>query len=528
MTPNPTPRPLLDTLHEQVLAKRPHLDELIRTKGSTRMGDWCASLCTPWSSPLPTNDPLLDCVYRHTDRLLGKATALRLTRHLEHSPSVLTANHQGLDCYAQTLQGTLLFALARFRNSHNNLSCFPVFACGNISLNNLTYPQGILLARKIEAGSGRNETRWTAAKIPIFPRRLQHALASRLAAYTTDMLQNARSRAQSSSTALLDSEKKAVLHLLDTVYPAALDHAHYADQSTLINDRAWTSMFSSDLRPIFPRPVYLGLEAVCTRLVAADLTNAHSLFHALLFDTRVHRELIHILDGTVGCWSLEGLQGLQSAQGPVNNTRDGTFFFWTIDHKGCKMPMNLLRTGTSSCLIPVKSTPQTSGEAWTPAGITEALQAGRILPSLFTCYTALALARGLVCHGGVYQTEYLPAMQAGVVQALRRSGNREHADSIDAVRTNAFCSGHNLAMARYPDGTAVPAGRVECMAAGGITPEHLETMADLTIREASLAALPETFAPFLPSQWQSRQGYTQLTGMICQRLGDALPCFEIT
>ncbi|WP_462323717.1 hypothetical protein [Desulfoplanes sp.] len=528
MTPHPPPPALLDTLHKQALTKRRHLDGLIRTKGSIRLGDWCSNLWTPWSSDLPTNDPLLDCVFRHTARLLGKGTAAKLVQHIEHSPNVLTSNHQGLDCYAQTLQGTLLFALARFRDCATDPINFPVLACGNISLNNLTYPQGVLLARKIQTRSGRNETRWAAAKIPIFPRRMQHALASMLPAYTMAMLEKARSRTLAPSTALLDSEQKGVLHLLDGVYSAALDHRNFSDQSTLINDRAWKSMFSSDLRPIFPKPVYLGLEAICTSLLEADFADEHSLVHALLFDTQIRRELVHALDGTVGCWSLKGLQGLLASRGPVHNTRAGTFFFWTIDQKGCKLPMALSRTGTTTRLVPVRSTPWTRGEDWTPAGISGALQEGRILPSLFTSYTVLALARGLVCHGGIYQTEYLPAMQAGLSLALRSSGNAEHAVKIEAVHTNAFCSGHNLAMARYPDGTAVSAGRIELMAAGGITPEHLDAMADLTLRQASLAALPETFAPFLPSQWQSHRGYTELTRLICERLGDALPCFGVT
>jgi hypothetical protein len=190
--------------------------------------------------------------------------------------------------------------------------------------------------------------------------------------------------------------------------------------------------------------------------------------------------------------------------------------------------MDLIEEKTGTRLIPVRSTPRTRGEAWTPAGITEALQEGRILPSLFTCYTVLSLARNSVCHGGIYQTEYLPAMQAGISKTLRSWGCAERAKKVDRVRTNGFCSGHNLAMARYPDTSCVPAGRIEFMAAGGITPSHLEKMAALPLKEASLAALAETFAPFLSPRLQSHQEYIQLNNRILARLGDTMPCFEIT
>ncbi len=518
----------LESMHQEGLSCRPHLDDLIRTRGAIRVGTWCEDFCTSWATPPATDDPLFHSVYSHTVRILGTETASHLTAHLEAMPNVLTSNHLGLDCYSQTLQGTLLFALARLRQSKKPHPFFPVLACGNISLNNLTYPQGMLLARKIQTPIGHDETKWAAAKIPIFPRRLQHALAGRLDAYTPEMLRKARKIALAGSSPLLHSEKQAVLELLDAIYPLALEHTRFSDQCTLLNTRAWQPMFAPELSPVLPQPVYLGLETICTDLLKSDLTDPDCLVHSLFFDPALCGTLMTVLDDKVGCWSRRGLHAIRSNQLPVHNQSKGTLFFWTIDRKGCKMPMDLIKGTTGTRLIPVRSTPQTRGEEWTPSAITEALQEGRILPSLFTCYAALALARGLVCHGGIYQTEYLPAMQAGVTKTLRSRGYTGNAKRIERVRTNGFCSGHNLAMARYPDTTCIPAGRIEFMAGGGITPTHLEKMARLTLKEASLAALAETFAPFLSPRLQSHQEYIELNNRISARLGENIPCFEVT
>jgi hypothetical protein len=65
------------------------------------------------------------------------------------------------------------------------------------------------------------------------------------------------------------------------------------------------------------------------------------------------------------------------------------------------------------------------------------------------------------------------------------------------------------------------------MAGGGITHHHLEQMGNLTLQHASLASLAETFAPFLPSRWQSREGYVELTNLVYQRLRHRLPCFTV-
>jgi hypothetical protein len=52
-------------------------------------------------------------------------------------------------------------------------------------------------------------------------------------------------------------------------------------------------------------------------------------------------------------------------------------------------------------------------------------------------------------------------------------------------------------------------------------------MGNLTLQHASLASLAETFAPFLPSRWQSREGYVELTNLVYQRLRHRLPCFTV-
>ena len=525
--PSPNPTHLLDTLHAHVLAQRNKLRDLIQTTGETQVGAWSTGFCTPWSAPLPKHDPLFQSVYSYTASILGKTAASRLVHQLEASPNILTANHQGLDCYSQTIQGTLLFALSRLRHPDNGHTCLPILACCNIPLNNLTYPQGILLARRATTPTGRNESRQTAVKIPIFPRRMQHALVSKLDAYTPAMLHNARTRAMATQPGLLSSEKQSVLKLLDDVYPTALHYHSYCDQCVDLNARSWPAMFSRDLQPLLPQPIYLGMESISAQLLIADLHNQDSLIHALMFDPKLHTALLQTLDGSIGCWSLKDLSTVRSTGTFVPNQSTGTLFFWTLDHKGCKIPMDLVESGQTKHLVPLTTTPLTREINWTPADVTEALRAGRILPSLFTCYTLLALARGLVCHGGIYQTEYLPEMQTGICRALEETGRKDTATTIKKIRTDAFCTGQNLAMARYRDGTCIPAGRIEFMAAGGITPEHLEKMANLTLQEANLAALPETFAPFLPEQWQSHPGYTHLTRLILDRLGDKMPYFDI-
>ncbi len=521
------PRSLLDALHTQVLAQRKNLQSLIQTSGDTGLGTWSRHFNLPWSRPLPASDPLFGVVYSYAQRLLGKTIAMQLTRRLEASPDILTANHQGVDYYSQTVQGTLLFALSRLMHPDASPSVFPVLACGNVPLHNLTFPRGILLARHTTVRTGPTEKRQTAVKIPIFPSRFQDTLVNQAPVYTGNMLQAARTRTLAGKTGLLVSEQKGVLDLLEQVYPVALQHANYSDQCVTLGPLVWKKLFAPELRPDIPTPVYLELERVTASLVAADLANTHSLLHALLFDFSLRAALLQELDGHTGCWSLKHLRHIRTTEILDRHHAAGTLFFWTVDRKGRKLPMDLIPSGSKLQLVPLGQTPRTRAIDWTPARLAEALHAGQILPSLFLSFTSLALARGMVCHGGIYQAEYLPRIQQGIIQALETAGMHTERDRLTTVRTDAFISGQNVAMASYNDGTSAPAGAVEIMTAGGLTRDHLQNIADMTVREASLAALPETFAPFLPDQWRSGSGRMQLTDMILSRLGDKLLRFDI-
>ena len=142
-----------------------------------------------------------------------------------------------------------------------------------------------------------------------------------------------------------------------------------------------------------------------------------------------------------------------------------------------------------------------------PDALIAALKKEQILPSLFTCYTVLSLARGIVCAGGYYQAEYLPKVQHGVASALEVcSEYQEVAQKIRHVPTQTYLSGMQTVMCRGQNDMLIPAGPIETIVGGGLSPSDMETIKKLSIRKAHIASLFETIEDLpLDIPWDKHQ-----------------------
>lgn len=135
-----------------------------------------------------------------------------------------------------------------------------------------------------------------------------------------------------------------------------------------------------------------------------------------------------------------------------------------------------------------------------PEIIIQKLKENQIIPSLFTTFLTISLARGLICLGGYFQAEYLPAMQRGVVNALRNIGDNNAANLVAQVRADGYLSGMLAVMTETEDDSLIPAGTAEIIARGGITDNKTDKMLSLTVRDAHIAGLFETVPDAVPHE----------------------------
>ena len=481
-----TPEALLDLACKGL----PKVGRIIGRYGDLSLSGYLETLVPEAGTPSyqPRKD-LLEVVGRYIEPLLGPEVAKAAVQDLEARPVVLTASHFGVEYFAQTFQGRLIFALSALKQQ---IPTFLTFACGNIPLNNAVFPRGALIYQ-----AGPEDMEHLPRRLPIFPDRLKRSIVSAAPAFDRDMVDragaslNRMAQEQDIPAGVCD----ALHHILEDMYgnPTVLGLSSYSDQSVVVNRMIWKRIFKG----LAPDSICIEFERIAGRLLDLDLLNPQSLAGLILFDPDLREGVPAELHSTCG-----------------------TVFFWGMDEVGRKFSLNLEAGGSG---VPSFSGMDDKGRSrqWpcTPEALQAGISEGRLLPSLFLCFAVLVFARGLTCIGGYLQGEYLPAMQRGLVRALEKIRKYETlAGFVAQARTDAYMDGMLAVMARVGD-HLVPAGPVELMA-GGMTLADMDHLSRLTVREAHLADLFETLQDAVPAGSLPQGWRRQLAKDIFQSLKD--------
>ncbi len=454
-------------------------------------------------------DDFLQVVHDYTERLLGKTLAQQVIQDIASFPLLLTANHLGVDSYSQFIQANILIAL-RVLSGPWQATTVPVFSCGHIPVNNAAYPRGILLYQTTP-----EELDSLPLKLPIFPNKYRSWMVSVLPAFKERMI--TRANAALSNLPLSSVRAKNALHTIlseDYLNDSVKNLALYSHQCTVLNGRLWKRVFRTSSE--VPELVYLEHEKIIAELLQRDLMNHDSLVWNMLFTPELCHQVLVELDGIPGCWQraiLAHRLQLSSQKIPVNTLEmplkkelevSGTMFFWGIDHRGRRVPLSLEETQNyqTKVLRGVNDHGKIFEVPFTEKALIHGLRTHKLIPSGFMCFLPLAFARGIICVGGYFQCEYLPAMQRGLVKVLRNiPGFQQIADLLEKVPTDTYLFGMLGVMTMIDDTYLVPAGPIEMIAGGGITGADIEKILSLSVRDAHLAALNDSLLNDVPPQF---------------------------
>ena len=511
---------LLQSHLDRVRANLPAVDRTLSQFGHLSLLEYLKKFPITAAPPFQSREPLLDAVYRYATPLLGAAIAKRAAEDLAARPLVMTASHHGVDYYAQTLQSRLIFSLGAAGGS-SPAKTVPVFACGNIPLNNLTYPRGLLFyltsSEALDA---------LPCRLPLFPDRLKRTMVSLAPTCDAGMIGKALARLDTMvrEGSVRSEVALAARTLLQQEYScgALVNLPGYSPQAVVLNHRIWKKLFAEGLDP--PEMIYLELEQIVFALLGLDLTDPSSLTRLVLFDKALRENVLAELDGLRGCWNRD-LLGRRSVGMPWDEAYPGagghcgTAFFWGVDPGGRRISLELQTAASGRTLLHGMADQGKILEIpWTPREIADALQNRSLVPSLFTSFLVIAFARGFSCIGGYFQGEYLPAMQRGLAAALGRTGGYDDAaQAVLQVPTSLYLDGMSAVLSRTEEGGLIPAGPLEIMAGGGLTGEDLGKMGSLTVEEAHLADLFETIPDAIPPESRTAGWQRELVAA-CSRL----------
>ncbi len=499
----------------------PAVDALLSRYETTKLRDYVARLSHPNISGFQSNQDFITEMANYTHETLGFELGKAISEELREMPQVLTANHHGIDTFAQSTQSNLLFSM-RKRLDGKPAKTIPVLACGSVPMNNLTYPRGLLIYASSTAGGG-------ICKLPLFPDSYKRKLVSVAGPCTTEMIGRSRVRAKKlvEEDKLDRSLESALNTVFDDLAEVGQEFPGYGRQATVVNHRFWQRLFRG--RSCRSELVYIELENIVCRLLEKDLFDKSSICHQLMFDPELRARLIENLDGQRGCWQYEKLVRRCSSStvaGSVSGTdlAQGTMFFWGIDAKGRKVPLCIVEDeiGMRVDLRGIDDRGQLWTIPFTPADIVRGLQDGRLLPSIFTSYLLISIARGVSCIGGYYQADYLPTMQKAVIETLR-SDSGETVKTIDTrkLRPDLYLSGMQT-IGLKTGGQLLPAGPLEIMASGGLDAEQYEQIGEVTVLQSHIASLYDTVMDVMPQGSNFNRAKEEITKLVHDAVGSKI------
>ncbi len=506
----------LDAYFSGIRDLLPAVDALISRHQATRLRDYVEALGRERVPALQDKGDFVAEVANYTRETLGPELGAAIADELDESPQVLTANHHGIDTFAQSTQSNLLFSL-RKRADGSAAKTIPVLACGSVPLNNLTYPRGLL----VYAGTASNGV----CRLPVFPDRCKRQLVSAAEPFNAEMLARARRRAERllDDDRLIRSVGPALASVFDDLDRTGEDFPGYARQATVVNRYLWRRLFREG--SCRSELVYVELEHIACRLLERDLFDRSTLLHQLLFDPDLRRLLIENLDGERGCWQSERLsRRCATAAATRADSAMGTMFFWGVDAKGRQVPLRVVdsRNGAGAELRGTDDGGNVLAVPLAAEDIARGLRDRRLLPSIFTSYLLIAIARGVSCIGGYYQADYLPVMRRAVGEILGHAPtDRIGAHGGNGSGSDPYLSGMQAVGFRLGD-RLLPAGPVEIIASGGLDDAQYERIGDVTVWHSHVASLLDFVMDLAPGSHDTRRLELDVSRLVHERVGDEI------
>lgn len=470
---------------EMVCQKLPVVKNILNTFGHMPLGVYTEQFNIPPCPAVQSRDDIKQAAFDQIYPVLGKNIAIRAANDLMASGTVMTTTHLGIDYFANSVQGNLIYGAGILTGRHK-ATTIPIFCFGNVPLNSSTFARGLLVY-----GTGSGVSRKLPLRLPVFPDNEKRTMASLAKPFTMAMQQRAikKTNAWKKENRISGTTAGTILSLLEHEYAddTVLNQDSYAAQAMIVNRMLGKRMLKTSEHP--PDIVYLEIEKITAFLLGKDLNHENSLAYRIFFNPTLRDTIIQHLDGCPGCWHADKLNARDTAPGKPDGTATGTVFFWGIDDYGHRVPLLLKSIKGDLYLCGRDDRGDFFSMNFTRDELMQALEKQKLLPSLFTCFLLICFARGFNCVGGVFQGAYLTWMKTRIVDCLKAQGDTTNAEIIREISTNLYQDGMLAFMSPGQGKELLPAGPIEIIQAGGINRNDMTKASGLTVTQAHMAGL---------------------------------------
>ncbi len=440
-----------------VWQNRPELKKLIDRSGSHSLVDFYRENRPPQNSlPATRKAEFLQTILGEISARFGAAIAQNACRELEQQSFVITADHHGPIVHPFFINDKLAQSAINREEGFRNL---PVFAFGNVSLNNSSFPRGLILH---DNNLGEVRIRFKSLKqrqSPVWT--LPPYDANDLNRVRHDLLQIKK---QVPSWETLRS-------LFEDIYanPEMLALQTFGEQITHTNFKLWKKIPGEENTNL----IYLQIEDVVSALLRTHHFHKETILHRLLFDQKAHDAFEKHFEGLPGAFS--------------KNQESGTFLFWGI-HDGKRESLirsqDGLRLAGGSFRLPM-----------TPDALLVAIHNREIIPSAALSFIVLSFYYGLTCGGGFTQIQQLKELKGTYRNFLKEVGGTKDDETVaENVMTDCFRGEFILATLGEQEHTVPATGIDLILYRDRSTKQGLaKRLTTTTFREALEPMLPEFY-----------------------------------
>ncbi len=395
---------------------------------------------------------------------------------------IATADHHGSIFCSQSFQGDILFHhLLKMLGYRGTV--VPVLSSGQVELENSSYSRGFCVYTSPEK----------KLFYPLFPAKHSLRMVSQTGLVDAEMLKRFRRRficqMEDEVTAGALDEICRLVYEPDDVQKAV----RFGDQTSLTGLKLTGHLFPENDAPAF---CYLEFEELIRPLLMRELSEGTSLLSGLLFDDGLRKNAgkLRLPDGTV-------LTELM---------------FKCADEKGRKISLTLTEDGFLTGM-------DWHGEIVSyradPDNLLRLLEERRLIPGIFTMAALLFFERGVTWMGGIFQAEYLPWWQEGLVRLLSGMGFGSLSEHIGRYDCSGYISGPVFIL-YAGEGFATPAGPVEIWIKKPDFARIREMLRGTGLWDAHLIGLSEMYFDLVPRSEREENWYRLIAEDLYRRYPD--------
>jgi hypothetical protein len=489
-----------EMLKEKVLEKRPILREVLKKRGADSLLDYSNGYVDVNLNPpiVSRQSELLETVREATEERFGKETADGVVKQLEKYYFVSTADHVGPITHPFFLNANLLTGIASHTHTDPDLRYIIVLACANVSLNNSSFPRGLLF------NTCKNDE-LHPQRLSFLPSNSHSSSVYNFRPYTAEEITKVQKRIREISRD--ESLRPAITEKLESIVadiyakPEVLAAKTYRDQVGKTNRDLWNRFFTASNVKL-PELLYLDQEDIVVRLLTKYHLTQDTLLNHVLFDPKYEPFLNECFEGIFGSFS--------------RKDSTGTYLFWALP-KGAKLNKQLWRKGN---MLVTKD--ESFKVELTPEAIRAAMLSGELVPSLLVNFMTISFYYGLKCLGGFNQINYLTLMKNAYIKMNVELGNYRSIEVCARAQTKEICDGLTLAFLGYNGGRVALATGIDLILYGQEDSyKRLEDLSKImTLEEALNPLMPEIYRiSYDEKEWKedllsvTEKDINQLTGL---------------